>query len=179
MKVLLTGASGFIGKYVFNRLDKHIYDVICVSRKNPVSPIWIQLDILDFEATLDTIQIVKPDFLIHLAWDVEYGIYWNNLNNEKYMEATINLFKAFISQGGKKIIAAGSCAEYNASSIAVAENTVVNKNELSHYGKAKRDVYEWLERNIETFSWLRIFGIYGHGEDKRRLIPYLIKSFKK
>ena len=178
MKVLLTGASGFIGKHVFNHLDKHKYDVTCVSRKSPVSPIWMQFDILDSEATLNAIQEVKPDFLIHLAWDVEHGVFWNNLNNEKYMQATINLFKAFISQGGKKIIAAGSCAEYNTSSVAVAEDVVVNKKELSHYGKAKREVYEWLESNVDTFSWLRIFGIYGNGENERRLIPYLVKSLK-
>ena len=182
MKVLVTGATGFIGRYVYNKLLKTNIDFYLTSRnaRNDIKNCYI-LDILNYQDTQALIKKIKPDILIHLAWDVSHGEFWTSSKNICYAEATINLFKLFINEGGKKIIAAGTCAEYPTSSQVVFEH-LVYQGELSEYGKAKQVVYNFLKScelaNTIEFTWFRIFGIFGDRENKQRFFPSAINAIK-
>jgi nucleoside-diphosphate-sugar epimerase len=178
MIILATGATGFIGKHVVNKLLAENFDVYYLSRNNGQKERCFQANIFDKDAIEAVIKKIKPDILVHFAWEVEHGKYWDNPDNKIYKDASINLFLTFLHYGGKKIIGAGSCAEYCTSVKPTIENTIINNSALSLYGQAKREVYEWLEQNVEDFIWLRIFGVYGKGEDQRRILPYLTYCVK-
>lgn len=156
MKILLTGATGFIGKPLYDLLTSLVltntYQVHCISRQKSTKPNWYCVDLLDLKKVEEIIASIQPDILIHLAWDVEHGKYWHNPNNEDYKDASIHIFKSFIKNGGQKIIAAGTCAEYPTSDKSVAEDMSVDTDTLTPYGKAKRKVYDWLHKNARDFT---------------------------
>jgi nucleoside-diphosphate-sugar epimerase len=181
MRILLTGATGFIGEHVLNTLLEANHTVYAISRKPPRNNYWYQADILKSEEINKIIQDVKADTLIHLAWDVTHGEFWKGTNNKEYAEATKSLLDFFIKRGGRKVIATGTCAEYPMSSEAVSE-TVDYGGDLTPYGAAKKSVYDYLSSTQKKepfdFTWLRIFGIYGPGENKERFFPKSIHSIK-
>ena len=182
MKILITGATGFIGSYVYKKIIQTDYQIYAISRIEHIGlPNFYQLDILNHKAVDNFIAYIKPDVLIHLAWDVEHGEFWNSRNNFTYADASINLFSCFIKNGGRKILAAGTCAEYPTSPKAVSEHCSYEE-ELSVYGNAKKLVYQYLESQLKTFvfdfTWFRIFGIFGLGEDKKRFFPSVIHAIK-
>ena len=182
MKILLTGATGFIGRYVYARLLKTDHDIYITSRfqQENLRNCYV-LDILDHEASREIIKKIKPDALIHLAWDVTHGEFWGSSKNDEYAQASINLFEAFIANGGRKIIATGTCAEYPASADPVFEDRIY-EGKLSAYGMAKLEVLSYLESIKKThdidFTWVRIFGIFGAGEDSRRFFPSMIRAIQ-
>lgn len=179
MKVLLTGFTGFIGKQVYKKLVSTDVDLYVISRcQQPLIKNFYTLDILDHKATDLLIRHIKPDILIHLAWDVTHGEFWTSSKNNNYANASINLFECFVKYGGEKIIATGTCAEYLFSNKEISEEVCVVAEQLTPYGKAKRKVSQWLKDNNYNFTWLRIFGIHGIGENYQRLIPSIIMAIK-
>ena len=184
MKILLTGATGFVGSYVYKRLVETNHALYVVSRgdiTNSGRSIFYQLDILNYQATNQVITEIKPDLLIHLAWDVTHGDFWDAPNNKVYAAASINLFNSFLENGGKKIIAIGTCAEYPTSSESVLEDQVYD-GELSCYGSSKKSVFEYLKykytNKLCDITWIRIFGIYGPYENENRFFPKVINAIK-
>lgn len=182
MKILVTGISGFIGKHVYNRLIKTKLDFHVTSRTTqPNMKNCHLLDILNHHDTQLLMEKIKPDVLIHLAWDVTHGEFWSSAKNISYAEASINLFGSFLNHGGKKIIAAGTCAEYPAANIPVLEDLDYH-GELSEYGKAKKTVCQFLNscqiNKAIDFTWFRIFGLFGPGEDERRFFPSVINAVR-
>lgn len=174
MKILLTGATGFIGKRVYqNLISDGAHSVFGVSRR-PVMDKQYQLDILNKKSVDSFIEANRFDVLIHLAWDVTHGEFWDSSLNEDYLEASKHLCEAFLQHGGSKIIAAGTCAEYPALPYPVRED-VEYEGELTPYGQSKKALFKHLVRSQQehTFdlAWLRIFGIYGEGEDDKRFFP--------
>lgn len=182
MKIILTGATGFLGKYVHQKLLESKHQVYVISRKPPFGKLWYQADILNHKETGKIVQNIDADVLVHLAWDVTHGEFWNSPKNIAYAEASKSLFDYFLKAGGKKIISAGTCAEYPTSDKAISENAV-SKDKLTQYGYAKREVYDYLNSLIQkssdlNFTWLRIFGIYGPGENEERFFPKVIRHIK-
>jgi nucleoside-diphosphate-sugar epimerase len=182
MKVLLTGATGFIGRQVLNQLQKEEVEVVVLGRARPLGYLgeYIECDLLQQEPSEQLIQSVGASHLIHLAWYAEHGAYWTSPVNLRWVEATVRLSEAFCSTGGKQMVLAGTCAEYDWSYRYCTETkTPLNPNSL--YGTAKdatrRLVAAICKQNQVNFAWGRIFFPYGPGEDRRRLIPSLIDVF--
>ncbi len=180
MKVLITGATGFLGKHVYQELLKKKYTIFALSRSAQIEDLdFYELDILDHKKTNTLVENIRPDILIHLAWDVEHEKYWDSSKNIDYELASINLIEAFIANGGRKVLAAGTCAEYPELPVLISENHNSNLDDLSLYGRSKKRVYEHLCLKQQVgleFTWFRIFGIFGCGEDKRRLFPSMVHS---
>lgn len=123
----------------------------------------------------------RATHLLHLAWYAEHGKYWTSPLNLRWTEATIRLVEAFCRFGGRKVVVAGTCAEYDWS-YGYCREGVTPTNPATLYGIAK-DATRRLTMAICTEHevpgvWGRIFLPYGHGEDNRRLIPSLIEVFQ-
>ena len=182
MKVLLTGATGFIGSHVLKQLEDAEIDFIVAGRTRPAAYTgdFIETDLLQVGISKDVIQLARVSHLIHLAWYTEHGAYWKSPLNLRWVDATVQLTEAFCLAGGKQMVLAGTCAEYDWSYGYCNEaNTPLNPASL--YGKAK-DVTRRLVTAIcaehqVTCSWGRVFLPYGPGEDSRRLIPALMNVF--
>ena len=56
--------------------------------------------------------VIRPEVLIHLAWYAEHGKYWTSPENVRWVEASLALLRGFAAAGGRRVVMAGTCAEY-------------------------------------------------------------------
>lgn len=182
MKVLLTGASGFIGGYVLKALQYHNIDVVAVGRSQPrVLTEFIQADLLSIHDFVPLIKQSQATHLLHLAWYAEHGKYWNSPLNLRWTETTIRLVEAFCAAGGQQVLLAGTCAEYDwAQGYCQEDSTLLNPATL--YGVAKDATRRLAMAVCAQYqipcAWGRIFLPFGQGENFNRLIPALIEVFQ-
>ena len=182
MKVLITGASGFIGRHVLKCLQNSNIDVVLAGRNIPAGFLgdFIKADLLELSDFKNLVSKANASHLIHLAWYAEHGSYWSSSLNLRWVEASIKLTEAFCASGGQHIVAAGTCAEYDWSyGYCIEEKTPLIPATL--YGTSKDATRRLLmaicANHKVTCSWGRIFMPYGPGEDSRRLIPSLNNVF--
>ena len=183
MRVALTGANGFLGGYVLEALRHRGIDTVLLGRTRPANHSYgafIQVDRLEAPDFPRLIQTASATHLLHLAWFAEHGAFWTSPLNLRWVEATNRLVEAFCEAGGRGVVAAGTCAEYDWSQGTCREDsTPLNPSSL--YGTAK-DAARRLSTAICRLhqvpcAWGRVFQPYGFGEDARRLIPSLIEAF--
>ena len=176
VRILLTGASGFLGHQVSKHLVSRGHHVTGVGRerkrKNACNE-WINADLL--ECDMDRlVEQAKPDVLVHLAWITRHGHFWTAAENLTWVGASLRLLLAFAARGGKRAIFAGTCAEYDLA----AEHDTFKEWMTAPvppmlYGVAKdatRRVCESYCSQIGlSFAWARLFFLFGPFEDPGRL----------
>jgi nucleoside-diphosphate-sugar epimerase len=182
-RVLVTGASGFIGRQCLPILLAKGYDVHALSRRQPAtSPpglTWHDLDLLRQGGPTEIIHQVRPDFLLHLAWYAVPGKFWEAPENIDWVRASLELLSAFAANNGKRMVAAGSCAEYQINAgECLEEKTPLLPSTL--YGTCKcafgRILESFTRRTDLSSAWGRIFFLYGPYEHPSRLIAYVVQS---
>jgi len=187
-KLLVTGATGFIGKSVFRFLPETLYEIHGVTSRRiaDIEPsvdnqiIWHEADLLNDKSVSALIQRVQPTHLLHLAWDVTPGLYWNAPSNLQWVQSSLHLVQEFAEQGGKRAVMAGTCTEYDWSQgqYCVEGQTPCVPHTL--YGCSKFALQTLLSKYAEKIglsaAWGRIFFLYGPGEYEARLVPSVIRS---
>ena len=188
--VLLTGATGFVGRHVItNLLDKNI-KVRAIVRKGKKSFFkdknfkieLIETDDL-FEESVDwwTEQCRGIDTIIHVAWYAEPGKYLKSEKNIDCLIGSLNLAKGAIQAGIRRFIGIGTCFEYDLNFGNLSINTPLKPT--TPYAAAKAELYILLSQLLSSqsieFSWCRLFYLYGEGEDERRLVSYIHKQLSK
>jgi nucleoside-diphosphate-sugar epimerase len=187
-RVLVTGASGFIGRHLVALLaDGH--EVHAVATHLPDAPIepaivWHEVDLLDAAATDALVEQIRPERLVHLAWYAEHGRFWTARENLQWVAATLVLLRAFAAAGGQRAVIAGTCAEYDWSALAEGSGVCSESDTplLPHtlYGAAKHAVHLLADRygELEGFAvaWGRVFFLYGQAEQRGRLVPAVATS---
>ena len=182
-KILITGSTGFIGNSLVNFFLSKKYDVFAISRKNiSNSKIqFIKVNIFDHKKINKIIKKIKPDYLIHLAWEADPKKYLNSKNNFQWLHSSLNLYLNFCKHGGKRALITGSCAEYDFNKFFLKEDFIKKKN-YSRYSLCKETFLNHAFKISKIYNsqllWARLFWIYGLNQKKGRLIPDLIKSAK-
>jgi nucleoside-diphosphate-sugar epimerase len=183
VRVLITGASGFIGRKIISRLVQYNIDIVPVGRKKDFSlgDSFIEADLLDSNKHYEIIQRAKATHLVHFAWYAEHGEYWNSSLNLRWVESTVHLVQTFCKAGGKYVSVAGTSAEYDWSKGYLFEDDSA-LNPVTLYGVSKDAARRLIASVCDLYSipwmWGRIFIPYGPGEDVRRLIPSLRRVFQ-
>lgn len=147
-KILLTGASGGIGYSISKVLCERGLEVYAPIRREVQvegDVHWIKGNILD-DAFIDRVMAeIKPEYLIHLAWD-RTGVYEKHAPLQyAFLSSGIRLAQAFAENGGKRALYAGSFAEYAASDRPLKETDVLDLNR-THYAFCKHHLHEIVER---------------------------------
>jgi nucleoside-diphosphate-sugar epimerase len=183
--VLLTGASGFVGRPTLDALLARGFEVHAVSRHMPAQfpqgVVWHGIDLLDANARRELIAQTRPTHLVHLAWDVEHGKFWTAPENSTWLDASLDLLRLFGESGGERALLTGTCAEYDwtrASDARLRESDACRP--ATPYGRAKLSLFE---RGTAlgahagfSLAWARLFLIFGFHEDPRRFVPSIIRG---
>jgi nucleoside-diphosphate-sugar epimerase len=183
-KVLLTGASGFLGRYVLKSLRRRGVETITLGRRRPpdvASAEFVEADLLAAPDFVSLVGECGATHLLHLAWYAEHGEYWASPLNLRWVEATVRLVEAFCETGGEQVVVAGTCAEYDWSHGYCREDSTP-LDPATLYGTAKdatrRLVLALCAQYQVPCAWGRVFLPYGTGEARQRLIPSLIETFR-
>jgi nucleoside-diphosphate-sugar epimerase len=174
-RIVLTGASGFVGRHVLQRLlarDLEVHAVARSPRPDGESVTWHEVDLLDATKVARLMQDIRPYALLHLAWYAEHGKFWSARENLDSAAATLELVRAFEQAGGRRVVLAGTCAEYDWSGDCCSAETPLRPSSL--YGVAKGAVRELVSAYASSvglsWAWGRIFFPYGPGEHPDRVI---------
>ena len=184
MRVMLTGGSGFLGRYVLDSLRRQSIETVVLGRRRAPDAAFADFIETDLLAAPDFAALVKASgatHLLHLAWYAEHGKYWTSSLNLRWVEATTRLVEAFCTAGGQHVVVAGTCAEYDWS-YGYCREDCTPLNPATLYGTAKdaarRLVMAVCGQYRVPCAWGRVFLPFGAGEDCQRLIPSLIDVFR-
>jgi nucleoside-diphosphate-sugar epimerase len=179
--VLVTGAGGFIGRHCLRVLISNGFEVHAADISIPEEKLdglnWHQVDLLSTKQTHELLANICPTHLLHFAWYAKPVEYLNSLENLRWVEGSLHLLRAFHQSGGKRVVMAGTCAEYDLKFGYCSEHfTPLVPSSL--YGTCKNALQHLLKdfsRVTELSSaWGRIFFLYGPYENHNRLVSSVI-----
>jgi len=179
-RILVTGAGGFIGAAVCKAAVAADHDVIAVVRKDSArlggiaSAISMQrVDLADTTAVAAVLGSVKPDIVIHSAWEGVGGALRSGDIQLDNIRTTVALADAAIAAGARKFVGIGSQAEYGRYDRRIVESDLPQPTML--YGAAKLAANHLAAQRCREagidFAWLRLFSVYGPGDNSNWLIP--------
>lgn len=182
MKIAVTGATGFIGKYVLKELSKYSVEVIALVRNTA------NISLENFDAKIFQLDLYNPpdglfdllgcpDVLIHLAWG---GLpNYSSLHHfEEELPKQYQFLKGLIQSGLSNLVVSGTCFEYGMQLGCLKETfpTVPNTS----YGYAKNGLRCQLEylkyQHPFRLVWTRLFYMYGNGQHKNTIFSQLKHS---
>src|SRR5690348_16309261 len=188
MKVLVTGASGFIGSQVTRRIVHEGHDVWAMTipgesttrLKDILDRVTVApVDLRESRRVRELVDGVRPDCTIHLAWYAVPGKYWNAPENLDCVSMTLSLAQILAEAKCSRLVAAGSCAEYDWDCGFLSEDTTPLKPR-GVYGACKNATRQILQAFCKEaameFAWTRFFFLYGPGEPKDRLVSSVVTS---
>ncbi len=182
-RVLVTGATGFLGGHCLRPLVARGYDVLALHHTRPVwdepGVRWLRGDVMDRPAMRALLEEHRPAGLLHLAWYVEPGKLITHPSNLAWVAASLDLVQTFRNCGGERCTISGSCYEYDwRYGYCVEGVTPCEADTL--YGAAKdalrRAFLAYCDVSGLSGSWGRAFFMYGPRENPSRLVSSVILS---
>ncbi len=191
-RLLVTGASGFIGRHTLPHLEREGFEILAVCRKPPAdrpaasagsSIAWQTADLLQPGAPTDLVSALRPTHLLHLAWEATPGRFWQSPDNERWRVASGELLRAFLAHGGRRVVMTGSGAEYDWRAGRCDERSTPLRP-TTPYSRSKDALRRELERTClagagasgASWAWARLFWQFGPGEAEDRLVPSVISA---
>ena len=187
MKILVTGATGFVGQHVIKELLKYDHQIIAAVRnKNSLTGFPDTIKIIELD--LDNLESNKnyfsetgnPDLLIHLAWQ---GLpnYKESFHIEKNLPSHSAFLKNMVNNGLQNLVVTGTCFEYGIKDGSLSED--MKSDPQNPYAIAKDQLGKFLEKlqqqNPVTLKWIRLFYMYGKGQNPNSLLSQLESALQK
>jgi nucleoside-diphosphate-sugar epimerase len=188
-RVLITGATGFIGSHLTERLIREGFEVGILKREN--SDVWriknlsdkivaFDVDLRDTQEVSKAVSHFRPEVIFHLAtyYAVEHKPHEIPLMVDTNVLGTINLLEASKESMVKLFVNTSSCFVYKESENKLRENADLSPLNLYALTKIQAEQacsFYAEEYGLKTITF-RLFPPYGPADHERRLIPYVIKS---
>jgi len=178
-KVFLTGGTGLIGRETIPLLKQKGFDIYILTLNHKESSegiTYIKGDLFSKEQIDSIVGQIKPTYLLHYAW-LSTGLFDDNSNFD-FLTASIDLLKSFAQNGGKRVIMAGTYAEYGYHDEILIETMPAEP--INIYSQCKNFVRQisetYCKNNNISFGWGRIFSAFGKETDPRRLTSFVINK---
>jgi nucleoside-diphosphate-sugar epimerase len=185
LKIIVTGATGFVGRHLVGALLERGHHIVAIARqpekladmpwRNEVQFIAADLHANDFSwAAID-----RPDLLIHLAWPglPNYHEAFHFLNN---FPADYRLLRGAVEAAIPRLMVTGTGAEFGMMSGELDENTPTAP--VTAYGIAKdtlrRSLFQLQRTHAFTLQWVRLFHMYGPGQNPNSLLAQLDRAIE-
>lgn len=187
--ILVTGAGGFVGAAVVRQALAAGHHVAALSRRpDPerlsgfAGPLSMHaVDLADTEAVARIVAEVAPSTVIHCAWEGVGGSRRAGDIQLDNIRTTVALADAAIAAGVCKFVGFGSQAEYGRFDRRIVEDDLPCPSML--YGAAKLSAHHLARQRCEEagvgFAWLRLFSVYGPGDNPNWLIPSVAASLRR
>lgn len=185
-RVLLTGASGFIGRHCVAPLSARGFEVHAVCNRGPAKEVagavWHCADLLEPGRAEALIDEIAPTHLLHLAWSFGAGGADPAPKGScplgyRWTIATLDMIRHFHARGGKRLVAAGTSFEYDWGDGLCNERTTP-RVPTTFYGTCKNALGELIGGFSDhaglSSAWARVFFLYGPFEPAARLVPSVI-----
>lgn len=185
-RVLLTGATGFVGVNLAERLLQEGHEVHMFLREGYQT--WRiehlrahshkhKINLLDKDSVETKLQQIRPDWIFHLA---AYGAYsWQDNSTQAVQTnylGTVNLIEACLQTGFEVLINTGSSSEYGVKDHAPPEDEYLEPNSYYAVTKAAATLFCRFsaQRHNSPIFTLRLYSVYGPFEEPQRFIPQLV-----
>ena len=180
MKILVTGANGYLGKGVVKQLLDNGAEIIATDFSD---------NLIDKRATIISGNIFsmdnpfeelgRPDVLLHMAW--RDGFVHGSFNHIKDLPDHVEFVSKMIKSGVKQVAIMGSMHEIGFFEGSINENTPCNPQSL--YGISKNALRQIVElecnNNNVVFQWLSGFYIVGNTADGSSIFSKIIQASRE
>jgi dTDP-6-deoxy-L-talose 4-dehydrogenase (NAD+) len=182
--ILLTGATGFVGRQLLRALGERgcrVRPVVRSGKQETLAPssaietIVTSSDIFAESADWWAQVCFGTDTVIHAAWYAEPGRYLQSPKNEECLSGTLRLAEGAAQSKVRRVVGIGTCFEYDLDAGRLSIETPLKPS--TPYAQAKVDTFNALSASLHrqgiAFAWCRLFYLCGEGEDGRRLVPFV------
>ncbi len=179
-KIMLTGATGFLGKHVLSELCRQDYVIAAYIRDASQASLFEPYESVKSvpfnieSSTQDSFE--DGSVLIHLAW----GGVRDTLSNDHLSswQSHYLFIRNAVTSGVKKVVVAGTCYEYGMSYGPVSADACASP--ITPYAIAKNNLHNALrllqqETDFELI-WARIFYVYGPGQSENSILSQFEKA---
>jgi nucleoside-diphosphate-sugar epimerase len=188
-RILVTGASGFIGQHMPALLHARGFETHITARGTLPETAGITahgVDLLRQDEAQRLIKDLRPAIIIHTAWYVAHGRFWTAPENTDWLEASTALAAYAAEAGTRRFVGLGTCAEYatEAGDDAYPWPETRPIAPATPYGEAKATLARRLSEMAEararfSFAWARLFHLFGPGENPARLVPSIMLALRE
>ena len=183
-KVIVSGATGFIGQHLIPILLKDGYEVLAISRNQKRAeflPWFKDVKFISYDFHSDQ-QITKVEGfrgLIHLAWQ-DLPNYDSSIHVKKNLPCSYRFIDSLIDKGVNQVLIAGTCFEYGLKSGAISSSSTTEPT--TQYAIAKDTLRKKLTllsfKKDFNLQWARIFYMFGKGQNSNSIISQLDFAIK-
>jgi nucleoside-diphosphate-sugar epimerase len=186
MRVLITGADGFVGARVVRLLLAHGHQCHALVQGGD-TPRLIGLtgdlqthvgDLHDHARVAALLRTVRPEACLHAAWTTTPGVYLSSEDNLTMLSSSLALCRGLAALGCRRFVGLGTCFEYDTNVGYLREDSPCAPRTL--YGASKHALQTallaWAPHTSMTVAWARLFFLYGPAEAPTRLVPQVIRS---
>ena len=180
MRVLVTGGTGFVGRWAVASLRQAGHEVLVLSRKHDGHAQTVQGNLLKQGCAEAVVAKLRPEVILHLGWCVEHGTFWHSEENLDWVAATLRLAKAAAKHRVRRFVGVGTCFEYEWPEQSDCKELSTPLKPTSLYAVSKdatrRILTDFLHLAKIEFAWARLFYLFGLFEGPDRLVASIARK---